>query len=254
MPAHHKGRIEAQNNQNDLEVFFVDLIKSVACLEAEDETTPRLSASDNERASAMADREAARLWRATRIATRIVLERAGGEAIRRLNFEIENGGRPSLAGAPHFNVSHTGEGALIVVSKVMQVGVDLERKERRIRMSDERRQRIVSAAQRMGARQALSPACDTDVIVAWVRLEAAAKALGSGIGRLLTEQGVVGGSRTARAQGSGFDLEIRDLVVEGHYVAAVAAQRLPERINVLSFPADNLDGFIRSKSWPVSGT
>lgn len=244
MPAHHEGPHEALY---DLEVFFVDLVKSAALLEAEEEATPRLSPSDNERASAMADREAARLWRATRIATRIALERAGGQALRRLNFEIETGGRPRLAGAPHFNVSHTGGAALIVVSKDMQPGVDLERKERRIRMSDDRRQRIVSAAQRMGAEQALSPASNTDVIVAWVRLEAAAKALGSGIGRLLTEQGVVGGSRTARAQGSGFDLEIRDLVVGDHFVAAVAAQRLPERIDVLAFPADNLVGFIRGK-------
>lgn len=94
MPAHHQGRLEAQGHRNDLEVFFVDLIKSVAFLEAEEEATPRLSASDDERASAMADREAARLWRATRIATRIVLERAGGEAIRRLNFEIEAYGPP----------------------------------------------------------------------------------------------------------------------------------------------------------------
>ncbi|MBY0559984.1 phosphopantetheinyl transferase [Hyphomicrobium sp.] len=244
MPAHNEGRDKAPN---DLEVFFVDLVKSAALLEAEEEATPRLSASDDERASAMADREAARHWRATRIATRIVLERAGGDAFRRLNFEIETGGRPRLAGAPHFNVSHTGEAALIVVSKEMQPGVDLERRERRLRMSDERRQRIISAAQRMGARQALSPASDTDVIVAWVRLEAAAKALGSGIGRLLTEHGVVGGSRAVHAQDSEFDLQIRDLVVGDQFVAAVAAQRLPERIDVTLFPADNLGGFISGK-------
>lgn len=251
MPVHHVGRHEALN---DIEVFFVDLVKSWALLDAEEEATPRLSPSDNERVSAMADREAARLWRTARIATRIVLERAGSEALRRLNFEIETGGRPRLAGAPHFNVSHTGEAALIVVSKDKQAGVDLERKERRIRMSGDRRQRIIEAAQRMGAQRALSSASDTDVIVAWVRLEAAAKALGSGIGRLLTEQGVVGGGPTARTRGSAIDLEIRDLIVEDHFVAAVAAQRLPEKIDVLSFPADNLDGFIRGKSQPVSGT
>jgi 4'-phosphopantetheinyl transferase len=246
MPAH----IEVQN---ELEVFFVDLVKSAALLEAEEAATPRLSASDDERAGAMTDREAGRLWRATRIATRIALERAGGDALRRLNFEIEAGGRPRLAGAPHFNVSHTGEAALIVVSKDMPAGVDLERKERRLHMSDERRQRIIRAAQRMGADQALYAASGSDVVVAWVRLEAAAKALGSGIGRLLTEQGVVGGKRNERSQGSGYDLEIRDLVVGDHYAAAVAAQRLPERIDVLSFPADDLDRFIRGSSQPVSG-
>jgi 4'-phosphopantetheinyl transferase len=240
-----RARIEAQN---EFEVFFVDLVKSAALLEAEEEATPRLSASDNERAGAMANREAGRLWRISRIATRIVLERAGGDALRRLNFEIEAGGRPRLAGAPHFNVSHTGDAALIVVSKDVPAGVDLERKERRLHMSDERRQRIIRAAQRMGADQALSAASGSDVVVAWVRLEAAAKALGSGIGRLLTVHGVVGGSRTARAQSPGSDLEIRDLVIRDDYVAAVAAQRLPERIDVLSFPADDLDGFIRGSS------
>lgn len=230
--------------QNDLEVFFVDLVKAAALLEAEEEATPRLSVSDNVRHSAMADREAGRLWRASRIATRIALERTGGPGLRRSDFEIEAGGRPKLAGAPHFNVSHTGEAALIVVSKEIPVGVDLERKERRLRMSDERRQRIIAAAQRMGSDQALSAASDTDVVVAWVRLEAAAKALGTGIGRLLTEEGVVGGKRNERPQGSGYALEIRDLVVGDDYVAAVAAERLPERIEVLSFPADDFDGFI----------
>jgi 4'-phosphopantetheinyl transferase len=244
MPAEY---LEAQT---DLEVFFVDLAKSAALLDAEENAIPRLSASDNARASSMAaDGEGRRLWRSARIATRIVLERAGGVGLRRLDFEIEEGGRPRLAqGAPFFNVSHTGEAAVIVVSKEMPVGIDLERKQRNLNMSVKRRQRIIAAAERLHPNRPLSTASDTDVVVAWVRLEAAAKALGTGIGRLLTEEGVIGGKRKNRAQSSRYALEIRDLPVGDDYVAAVAAKRLPEIFEVLSFPANDLHGFIPRKS------
>ncbi len=229
-----------------LEVFFVDLAKSASLLEAEEEATPRLSASDNDRvASKSGDAEGRRLWRTARIATRIALERAGGPATRQVDFEIEPGGRPTLpAGSPWFNVSHTGEAALIAVSKTAPVGVDLERKNRTLKMSGERRQRVIAAAERLGSGQQLSAAHDADVMIAWVRLEAAAKALGTGIGRLLTQQGVVGG----KAEGGSYALEISTLDIGDDYVAAVAAERLPENIEALVFPAENLAGFIPGRS------
>ncbi|HET6389099.1 phosphopantetheinyl transferase [Hyphomicrobium sp.] len=229
----------------EIEVFFLDLAKAASILEAEESGSPRLSASDNARAAATRDPEARRLWRASRIATRIVLERACGPSIRQADFAIEPGGRPRLAaGLPWFNISHTGEAALIAASKSVPVGVDLERRHRSLKMPAERRQRVIAAAGRLGPEHVLSADRDSDVMVAWVCLEAAAKALGIGIGRLLTEQGVVGGN----AAGSSYNLQVRTLDLGDDYVAAVAAERLPEKIGVLPFPADNLDGFIPTRS------
>lgn len=239
MPAHPAA-------VSDLEVYFVDLAKAASLLEAEETATPRLSASDNDRvASKSGDAEGRRLWRTSRIATRIVLERAGGAGTRQVDFEIEPGGRPRLpTGSPWFNVSHTGEAALIAVSKTAPVGVDLERKNRSLKMSGDRRQRIIAAAGRLGSEQQLSAARDADVMTAWVRLEAAAKALGIGIGRLLTEQGVVGGKEECVS----YALEVRTLDLGDDYIGAIAAERLPGNIRVFPFPADDLTGFIPERS------
>jgi 4'-phosphopantetheinyl transferase len=183
-----------------------------------------------------------------RIATRIVLERSGGVGLRKMDFEIEAGGRPRLRSSElHFSVSHSGEGALIAVSKEIPVGVDLEKK-RMLMMSDDRRRRIIAAAERLADQRSLSPDSDGDVLIAWVCLEAAAKARGTGIGRLLTEQGVVGGKAEDRAQSAAGTLAIRSLVVPDDYVAAIAAERLPESIAVLRFPTDNLSEFIAGAS------
>jgi 4'-phosphopantetheinyl transferase len=230
-----------QEVQSDIEVFFVDLIQSHALLDAEEQRTPRLSAADHKRAESMsADSERRCLWRAARIATRIVLERAGGVGLRNVDFDIEAGGRPRLRpGDPYFNVSHSGDMALIAVSKEMPMGADLEKK-RTLTMSDERRRRIIAAAERLAPQPPLSADSADDVLMAWVRLEAAAKATGTGIGQLLTEHGVIGGKREDPGRRSAGTLEIRNLEVPDDYVAAVAATRLPEKIAVLSFAADNL--------------
>lgn len=249
MQAGHKEQ-GAAAAVGDFEVFFVDLIKSASLLDAEEKATPRLSASDNARVASMSgDSEGRQLWRNARIATRIVLERAGGPETRQADFEIEPGGRPRLAaGSPWFNVSHTGGAALIAISKIAPVGVDLERKQRSLKMSGDRRQRIIASAERFGADRQLSATHDADVVRAWVRLEAAAKALGIGIGRLLTEQGVVGGKGKTRPQGAGYVLDVRNLDAGDDFVAAIAAERLPEKLQVLTFPADDLAGFIPRRS------
>jgi 4'-phosphopantetheinyl transferase len=240
------GRHEARS---DIEVFFIDLTQSHTLLDAEEQRTPRLSAADHKRAESMsADRERRRLWRDARIATRIVLERAGGVGLRNVDFDIAAGGRPGLGpGDPYFNVSHSGDVALVAVSKEMPMGVDLEKK-RTLTMSDDRRRRIIAAAERLAPQPPLSADSAGDVLIAWVRLEAAAKARGTGIGQLLTEHGVIGGKREDRAQGSARTLEIRNLAVPDDYVAAVAAARLPKKIAVHSFPTDNLLEFIAGAS------
>ena len=68
--------------------------------------------------------------------------------------------------------------------------------------------------------------------------------MGSGIGHLLTEAGVIGGGRISDTEGWSFT--IRDLDVPRGYVAALAAERLPAGVEVTPFPdcADALAAFL----------
>src|SRR3569833_1268387 len=79
-----------------VEIVFVDLDAAAAPLAEEEARRPRLSVADEQRADAIAEERTRRLWRASRIATRIVLERVGGQRLRRLVFSIEKDGRPVL--------------------------------------------------------------------------------------------------------------------------------------------------------------
>ena len=235
---------------SDLEIVFVDLDASRALLESEEANTPRLSSSDHlrvERLSGDPGRQS--LWRAARIATRIVLEGAAGPEVRRVDFEIAVGGRPKLGeGFPHFNVSHTADVALIAVCWSSPVGADIER-HRVLSMTPERRQRIVAAAAGFVSRERVDPDSDVDVLRAWVRLEAVAKARGSGIGVLLTEEGVIGGAsgnHEKPGKPGKPSPAVADLDVDTPYLAAVAADVLPNEIAVRRFPerAEELTEFL----------
>ena len=83
-------------------------------------------------------------------------------------------------------------------------------------MTEDRRRRVIAAAARLANGQPGPPHIDADgdVLQAWVRLEAAAKALGTGIGQLLTEEGVVGGEAVGGTTAA-HRLDVRNLDVAG---------------------------------------
>lgn len=227
----------------DLDVVFIDLVTSRHLLEQEEAATPRLSPGDRLRVERLgSDPERQWRWRTARIATRIVLERAAGPLMRGIDFEIAKGGRPGLGeGHPHFNVSHTGDAALIAVCRSSPVGVDIER-DRTLSMTPERRRRIIGAAAGLSGelpRGEDDCSNDLDVLRSWVRLEAIAKARGSGIGVLLTEEGVVGGTGGAGSRSSPGAVAVVGLDVTPPYIAALAAERLPESIAIQRFPASS---------------
>jgi 4'-phosphopantetheinyl transferase len=232
----------------DLEIVFADLDASQALLHSEEASTPRLSPSDRlrlERLSGAPDRQA--LWRLARIATRIVLERRIGPDIRGADFAIATGGRPSLGeGLPQFNVSHTESVVLIAVCASSPVGVDIER-ERNLQMSLERRRRIVSAAAGFAGTEASDPQSDADVLRAWVRLEAIAKARGSGIGVLLTEEGVIGSPAEKSRKLLNPSPVVKSVSVPAPFIAAIAADALPDETEVIRFPSgtSELQDFLR---------
>jgi 4'-phosphopantetheinyl transferase len=181
------------------EVLFVDLNAAQAALGAVETSTPRLAADEDARYEDMLQRgnSEAPLWRSAHIALRIALERHAGPGVRRVPYVIDPGGRPRLAKAenltstPHFNLSHAGGYALIAISHAGPIGVDIE-VARAIAMSADRRQRIEAAAALLAPHQPLPQDADARFLQSWVRLEAAAKASGQGIGQILTEARVAG--------------------------------------------------------------
>lgn len=226
------------NDQRSFDVVLVDIPAIAGYLDLEERATPRLSTCDSERAIRMSAHSPneGRAWRTARVATRIVLERWIGPEIRGRAFALEPGGRPHLgSGAVAFSLSHSGSLALIAVARHGTIGADIEQV-RPLRMSDERRARIVSAARR------LSPSCspiaaplsaygEADVLQAWVRLEAIAKASGLGVGQLLTETGVIGdGTANLSQRLSGF--AVRDIAV-GSADASLAADAPTHAVSAL---------------------
>lgn len=88
-----------------------------------------LSAEERERAARFRFEADADRFAAGRGALRVVLGRWLGLAPQAVRFASLSNGKPVLAGhaEPQFNVSHSGEWALIAVARGRRVGVDVER-------------------------------------------------------------------------------------------------------------------------------
>lgn len=171
-----------------LELWLVDLAACMDALAALEDATPRLPAG-------FVPRDAGH--RAAHIALRLLLARAGAPDPAAA-FVISDTGKPSLAAGPAFSLSHVAGHALIGITRTGTIGVDIERRERDIRMAPERAQRIRVAGNRL-APQALALSDDHHgTLRAWVRLEASAKAEGIGIARMLGRHGVLGSAERAQ--------------------------------------------------------
>lgn len=121
-----------------------------------------LPAAEAERAAAILPARSRRRWAASRWALRGVLARYLGEEPTAIELREGEHGKPRLAlpdGGLRFNLSHSGDLALVAVSATLEVGVDVER---------------------IGARPAAFYA-------EWTRSEAVAKCHGSGLGAPLPD-------------------------------------------------------------------
>jgi 4'-phosphopantetheinyl transferase len=126
---------------------------------------------------------AGRRWVASRWALRAVLGRYLGAPPAAIELELGEHGKPRLAGdAGHlaFNLSHSGELALVAVSGGPDVGVDLERidVERDVMALAER---ALGAAEVAVVRAAPAPERAAAFYTAWARHEALVKCHGGGI-------------------------------------------------------------------------
>jgi 4'-phosphopantetheinyl transferase len=235
----------SQSGSNDFAIVFVDLKRCGEILDAAEHQHPRLSSAERERYQSRQshNREDAELWRSAHIALRLALERSAGPGVREVPYGIEPGGRPRLLGnsgsrdLPHFSLAHAGHYALIAISSAGPVGADLE-VSRDIKLSDDRRGRIEKAAAAVAPGVALPVEPTARFLQSWVRLEAIAKASGLGIGRVLTEAGVVGGGHTSLVETKTAQAIVRDLELKSGCFAAIAGRILPPVLKGEDFPSD----------------
>ena len=157
-----------------------------------------LSGGERERAAGIVDGGAGALWARGRAALRMLLGGYLGMDPEMLAFETGRWGKPRLAGigeesagggeerGPRFNLSHSGDLALMAFSASREVGVDLEREgghrcmERGRAMGLARRVLGQETARRLeGVPRELR---ERELLRAWTAHEAAVKCAGVGLG------------------------------------------------------------------------
>lgn len=146
------------------------------------DTTDRpatLDASERERAAGFRFERDRRRFVRSHEALRRILARYADADPADLRFEANAHGKPRLAGlGPHFNLSHSGEWALVAVSADCEVGVDLEIEREldylpaaRLVFHDDEVDQLRRAPERLR----------NDFFECWVRREAYLKGLGLGL-------------------------------------------------------------------------
>ena len=224
-----------------MEIWRVELDRSAAALAEAEHACRVLSEPEAARAAAIKDVIDRARWSASHVALRLLIERACGAQMRRQPFVVAPGGRPELGNAPvSFSLSHSGDVAMIAICSTAAgpIGIDVECV-RKLRMSAERRARIEAFAEYLVPGLDLPADSEARVLQSWVHVEALAKANGAGIGKTLTQAGLIGSPKPAETRkGEGAAFAVRDLDAGSGYYAAVAARVLPETLKVVAFPWD----------------
>jgi 4'-phosphopantetheinyl transferase len=173
---------------------------------------------DDERARAgrFKVEHAAVLYTAAHGALRVILGRCLDRAPDELRFDIAGTGKPFLVGDPslRFNLSHSGELAVVAVAHEREVGVDVEVR-RPVTRADGVARRIMTSDE-LARYQSLPTEERSDFLLwVWARKEALVKASGEGIRASL---------RSLACEPTTTDrFGVVDLDVPG-YAAAVAAE------------------------------
>jgi 4'-phosphopantetheinyl transferase len=229
-------------------LWLVDRVKLRSALEAIESAAPHLAENENVRAAALvaSDADRGRNWRAGRIALRVILGHIcrthcddGRRLAARLNrqpFGVTAHGEPMITGSPPFPLvfsqSDAGPHLLIGISTRGRIGVDIE-VPRSMVMSGPRQALVIAAAEALAASSvAADNSPPPNILQAWTRIEAFAKARGPSLARVLTELGLIGAPRTTGDRSvspvsavvpiSG--LQTRDLTI---YQASLAGSSLP---------------------------
>lgn len=172
-------------SQAELWIYRVDLDDEWPSADA-------LPAEERERAAKMRAGEVRERWLAARWALRGVLGHCLEQEPARIELIVGERGKPMLAddrGSLRFNLSHSGDLALVAVTREREVGVDVERiRPRGDLLALARRALAPEDAARIEAAPPRSRL--TAFHSAWARREAVAKCFGVGLGAPLPEEPV----------------------------------------------------------------
>lgn len=230
-----------------VDVWLADLCAAGPILDALDARLMLLPADERARAVGMGDLIPSRQWRRARIALRLVLATHVGLVRGRAPLVVSSRGKPRLAlPGLEFSLSHSGALLLLAVSPSGPLGVDIETRTM-VEMDERRRAAIELAATALAPHAPLpSSSVVQRFLQAWTRLEALAKATGTGIGQVLTELAITGPAsgledRQVRSAETmlvveGQPLRVEDLMLDGQAVAAIAVPRDAE-IDLRTFPS-----------------
>lgn len=141
-----------------------------------------LDATEQERAARLVDDRHRRRFIAAHAALRQVLGACCGRSAETLRFTAGPQGKPALvdAGSWRFNLTHSGDLALIAVTRGREVGVDVERHRPGVAIHDLARRFFAPAE--AAAMVALPPdQQEAAFFTCWSRKEAVVKALGTGL-------------------------------------------------------------------------
>lgn len=151
--------------------------------EAEAKLLGRLAADEIDRAEGFASAQARRRFVVARGTLRVLLADLLGEPPRSIAIEEGASGKPRLAGAGQrlgFNVSHSGDLALICVAEGVEVGVDLELL-RPVPDAVEIARRRFTPAEARFVEEGGAADAGRRFLLCWTRKEALVKAVGAGL-------------------------------------------------------------------------
>ncbi len=208
---------------------------------------PLLSTDEHQRAAAFYSPDDRNKYITSRGGLRVVLATVLGAEAREIAFEYGQHGKPALAvpwnaGGIHFNVSHSGEFALIVVSKGTRVGVDVEFERTDVELeklarrffSDSDCERLLTLPEAEWMRAFYR---------CWTRKEAYIKAVGIGLSIGLSsfdvslEEGHPAQLMATRPEAEEAKRwEMADIVMEKDYSAAMCWEKRDKRMNMQVFP------------------
>lgn len=180
--------------------------------------------------------QVARVRRTVHLALRLLLARSVGVTAAMQPFESGKTGKPRLPGGPAFSISHSGERALIALSRQGEVGVDIEAP-RNIGMPEHRQEMIRRAGiAAMGGAALAGGTPDAQTLQAWVRLEAIAKYNGDGMGHLLGRLAIIGGAKPEPITPATDGYTLQEIRLYRGYFAAVAGPPAPCNVTMRQFP------------------
>jgi len=212
--------------------------------DAEERLREKLAPDEMARAEGFANARGRRRFVVARGTLRTLLGGLLEERPQTLPIEAGPGGKPRLADAElrlHFNVSHSGDLALICIAEGFEVGVDLERL-RPVPSGVEIAKRRFATAEARFVEKGGTTDGDRRFLLCWTRKEALAKAMGSGLSFDLLSFAVpleeTGGIVSLGTPGDGRRQRwlLLDVPIGSKYVAALA---LPAMDTPLTAPSSS---------------